>query len=101
MAARRFLIRGVVQGVGFRHATRREARRLGLSGWVRNRADGSVEAVAVGDERQLDALQRWVWRGPPTASVATVETTLLSEEALADLPPIVGDDFRQAETAWL
>jgi hypothetical protein len=49
----------------------------------------------------LDALQRWVWRGPPTAIVATVETTLLSEAALADLQPIVDDDFRQAETAWV
>ena len=101
MAARRFLIRGVVQGVGFRHATHREARRLGLSGWVRNRADGSVEAVAVGTERQLDALQRWVQRGPPAAIVDTVEATPLSDDALADLQPIVGDDFRQAETAWV
>lgn len=100
MAARRFLIRGVVQGVGFRHATRREARRLGLLGWVRNRADGSVEAVAVGDERQLDALLRWVQRGPPAANVETVDATALSDEALAGLQPMVGEDFSQAETAW-
>ena len=100
MAARRFLIRGVVQGVGFRYATRREARRLGLLGWVRNRADGSVEAVAVGDERQLDALLRWVQRGPPAANVETVDATALSDEALAGLQPMVGEDFSQAETAW-
>ena len=100
MAARRFLIRGVVQGVGFRHATRREARRLGLRGWVRNRAEGTVEAVAVGDERQLDALQRWAWRGPTAAIVDTVETFHLSDDALAGLQPTVGEDFRQVETAW-
>lgn len=100
MAARRFLIRGVVQGVGFRHATRREARRLGLLGWVRNRADGSVEAVAAGDERRLDALLRWVQRGPPAAIVESVEATTLSDDALAGLQPTVGEDFRQVETAW-
>jgi acylphosphatase len=100
MAARRFLIRGVVQGVGFRHATRREARRLGLRGWVRNRAEGTVEAVAVGDEHQLDAFQRWAWRGPTTAIVDTVETFPLSDAALAGLQPTVDDDFRQVETAW-
>lgn len=100
MAARRFLIHGVVQGVGFRHATCREARRLGLRGWVRNRADGTVEAVAVGDDLRLDALQRWVQRGPPAASVDTVETTPLADQALASLQPTVGDDFRQVDTAW-
>ena len=100
MAARRFLIRGVVQGVGFRHSTCREARRLGLLGWVRNRADGSVEAVAVGDERQLDALLRWVRRGPPAAIVETAEATVLSDDALAGLQPTVRGDFRQVETAW-
>ena len=100
MAACRFLIRGVVQGVGFRYATSREARRLGLRGWVRNSADGSVEAVAVGDERQLVALQRWAERGPPAAKVETVELESLPEEAVAALRPMVGDDFRQVETAW-
>ncbi|MGZ8255168.1 MAG: acylphosphatase [Burkholderiaceae bacterium] len=100
MAARRFVIRGVVQGVGFRHATRREARRLGLIGWVRNRADGSVEAVAVGDERQLDGLQRWVHRGPTAAIVDTVEITPLSDDSLAGLQPIVDGAFRQVDTAW-
>jgi acylphosphatase len=100
MPARRFLIRGVVQGVGFRHATRREARRLGLHGWVRNRADGTVEAVAIGDEGRLDALQRWAQRGPPAAKVVAVEATRLPDEALASLQPMVDDDFRQVETAW-
>ena len=100
MAARRFLVRGVVQGVGFRHATCREARRLGLLGWVRNRADGTVETVAVGDELRLDALQRWVQRGPPAASVEAVEVTPLSDQALASVQPAVGEEFRQVDTAW-
>jgi acylphosphatase len=100
MAARRLLVRGVVQGVGFRHATTREARRLGLHGWVRNRGDGTVEAVAVGDERQLDALERWAQRGPAAARVMAVEATRVPDEALARLQPAVDDDFRQVETAW-
>jgi acylphosphatase len=100
MAAWRLLIRGVVQGVGFRHATSREARRLGLRGWVRNRVDGSVEAVAVGDERQLAALLRWAERGPPAARVEAVETVPLTAEAAAAVRPTVGDDFRQVETFW-
>jgi acylphosphatase len=100
MPARRFLIRGVVQGVGFRHAMRREAHRLGLRGWVRNRADGTVEAVAIGADHELDALQRWAHRGPPAALVDTVDVTHLTAEALVDLQPMVDDGFRQVETVW-
>ena len=100
MPARRYLIRGVVQGVGFRHAMRREAQRLGLRGWVRNRAEGTVEAVAVGTDGGLDALQRWAQRGPTAAHVESVEMTRLSDEALAELQPAVDEGFRQVETAW-
>lgn len=100
MAARRFVIQGIVQGVGFRHATRREAQRLGLRGWVRNRADGTVEAVAVGTDRQLDAFERWLNRGPPASHVEAVQAMHLPAEALAELQPVVADDFRQVETAW-
>jgi acylphosphatase len=100
MAARRLVIRGIVQGVGFRHATRGEARRLGLRGWVRNCADGSVEAVALGDEAQLDALERWARRGPPAARVDSVVVTPLADNAVAGLRPPVGDGFTQVETAW-
>lgn len=100
MAARRFVIRGIVQGVGFRHALRREAQRLALAGWVRNRADGSVEAVASGDAQALDALQRWAHRGPPAARVEAVEASALSAEAVAQLQPAVDQGFRQVETAW-
>ena len=100
MPARRYLVSGLVQGVGFRHAMRREAQRLGLHGWVRNRADGTVEAVAVGADGWLDALQRWAHHGPPAAQVDTVEVTALSSEALAEVQPMVDDGFRQVETAW-
>jgi acylphosphatase len=66
----RLLITGRVQGVGFRFALRREAERLGLRGWVRNRSDGSVEALAHGSPDALDALAQWARRGPPAARVA-------------------------------
>ena len=72
MAAARFLVRGRVQGVRFRAATRDEALRLGLSGHARNLADGSVEVLAAGEDASLAALQRWLQRGPPLARVDEV-----------------------------
>jgi acylphosphatase len=63
---------GMVQGVGYRHAMQAEARRLGLAGWVRNRRDGSVEALASGDEAAVRALTEWAGRGPPRARVERV-----------------------------
>ena len=78
MAALHFLITGRVQGVGFRYAMCIEARRLGLAGWVRNRADGSVEAVAVGDEAALRLLSQWTHRGPPASRVARVEVNAIT-----------------------
>ncbi|MGZ8201763.1 MAG: acylphosphatase [Burkholderiales bacterium] len=68
-------IRGRVQGVGFRHYMTREARRRGVAGWVRNRIDGSVEAVVQGGREAVDALIEWARRGPPSASVADVEVS--------------------------
>ena len=75
MAARRvhLLIRGRVQGVGFRWFVREEGRRLGVSGWVRNRGDGAVELEAVGEERALQTLERAVRSGPAGAVVEAVE----------------------------
>jgi acylphosphatase len=67
--ARRLRITGLVQGVGYRAAFLREAERLGLSGWVRNRLDGSVEALVAGDAAALDAIAAWARRGPAMARV--------------------------------
>jgi acylphosphatase len=62
-------VTGIVQGVGFRWFVRERARRLGLAGWVRNLADGSVEVVASGDAHQLDLLRGELRRGPNGARV--------------------------------
>ena len=59
----RLRIRGRVQGVFYRDSTRREAQRLGLRGWVRNRSDGSVEVVALGPLERIAALIDWCWLG--------------------------------------
>jgi acylphosphatase len=99
MPARRFVVRGVVQGVGFRHALRQEALRLGLAGWVRNRLDGSVEAVALGSDHALDALQRWSQRGPVGARVHVVEATALTADEADALNPPAGPGFSQVATA--
>ncbi len=66
-------IRGRVHGVGYRMYAQDEAGRLGLTGWVRNRYDGSVEAVAEGDESMLLEFEKWCHRGPPSAHVTSVE----------------------------
>ena len=69
---RRLSIQGRVQGVGFRWSLGAEARALGLKGWVRNRSDGSVEALIVGAPEVVEALTAWAHRGPPTARVERV-----------------------------
>lgn len=69
----RLLISGRVQGVGYRDALQREAERLGVTGWVRNRADGDVEALAQGGAQAVAALLEWARRGPPAARVARVD----------------------------
>lgn len=71
--AAEFRVLGRVQGVGFRFFTRREARRLGLRGWVRNCSDGSVEALAVGTTDQLEAFQGVLLRGPGPSRVTDVQ----------------------------
>ncbi|PPU77453.1 MULTISPECIES: acylphosphatase [Xanthomonas] len=75
MQSARFVVSGVVQGVWYRASTREQALALGLRGHARNRADGSVEVIAAGNPAALDTLERWLWQGPPTASVVTVVRT--------------------------
>lgn len=69
----RLVIHGRVQGVYFRDSMRREAQRLGISGWVRNRSDGAVEAAVQGEPAAMDAIVRWARRGPERAQVERVE----------------------------
>jgi acylphosphatase len=76
---RRYVVKGRVQGVGFRWYVEREARTLGLSGWVRNRADGTVEVLAAGSNQQLNSLYDRLKQGPRAARVDDVEV----EEAAA------------------
>jgi acylphosphatase len=82
-ACRRYLIRGRVQGVGFRYFVQKEAVRLGIRGWVRNLDDGRVEALAEGSLAQLAELEGSLHRGPRWAEVRGVDT----EEAPAGAPP--------------
>jgi acylphosphatase len=75
---RRVVVRGFVQGVGYRYSTAAAAQVRGVAGWVRNTPDGSVEAVFEGDVDAVDGMVRWCERGPRGAEVTTVE---VSEEA--------------------
>ncbi|MBI3897804.1 MAG: acylphosphatase [Gammaproteobacteria bacterium] len=82
---RHYYVSGRVQGVYYRASACDEARRLGLTGWVRNLDDGRVEALACGDASTLAEFERWLWKGP---SAARVEQVAISEAA-----PILFDDF--------
>lgn len=80
MTARRIFVTGRVHGVGFRDWLVAEARRLGADGWVRNRRDGSVEALIDGEEAAVEELLRACRRGPPLAVIEAIT------EQLADPP---------------
>ena len=73
LLARKYLVSGRVQGVGFRYFSERSAKSLGVCGYVRNLASGEVEVYAVGDERQLLELKNRLARGPHGARVMRVE----------------------------
>ncbi len=82
---RRIIVRGRVQGVGFRYSTVHEARRLGLRGWARNAPDGSVEILVEGSPAAVEQLTDWCRHGPPSARVASVHLTEEPQgEALGD-----------------
>lgn len=84
MSAKRIRIRGRVQGVGFRYWMADQATRLGVSGWVRNRHDGTVEALVAGDTACVEELVRACRRGPRLAHVEEID------EELAEAPEEYG-----------
>ena len=92
MQTRRYIVRGRVQGVGFRWFVDHEARQLGLNGWVRNNLDGAVEVLAMGSDQQLEALRKKLEKGPRAARVDEVE------EIQAE--PIAGLNTFRIEGAW-
>ena len=73
LVARLLRIHGRVQGVYYRASAQEEALRLGLSGWVRNRSDGSVEALVAGCDADVECFIRWAWQGPAAARVVDIE----------------------------
>lgn len=77
----RFVVSGQVQGVGFRWSAVSQAQRLGLGGWIANRADGAVEGVAGGADERLEAFRAWLQQGPRGAQVERVEWTQVAEQA--------------------
>jgi len=79
--ARRFVVSGHVQGVGFRYFTQDIARREGLTGLVRNLHDGRVEVVAEGEESAVDRLEAALWQGPSRSRVERVDVDALAPTA--------------------
>lgn len=75
MRAIHCFVRGEVQGVGYRYSAAREARALGVVGWVRNLEDGSVEVWAEGWEEDLKVFEDWLWKGPSSAVVRGVDAS--------------------------
>lgn len=92
LSTRSLIIRGRVQGVGFRWSLCEQALALGLAGWVRNRRDGSVEALVRGPEATVRDLIDWAHHGPPAAHVVSVD-----ESAGDEREPLAG--FEQLPTA--
>jgi acylphosphatase len=89
---RRFIVRGRVQGVGFRWFVEREAHLLGIAGWVRNNPDSSVEVLAMGTRDQLSGLRSRLREGPRAARVDDVEEL--------EAKPVAGCTTFRIEGAW-
>jgi acylphosphatase len=83
-SAARLVVKGRVQGVGYRWWTVKAATELGLSGWVRNCRDGSVEILAIGDDDSIGQLARACWKGPPQAQVRSVDTHPAADDGSSD-----------------
>jgi len=77
---RHLIVRGRVQGVGFREYLRREAKGLNVTGWVRNRRDGTVEAMLYGSPEDVAKILDWARHGPPSARVTSIEVKEASGE---------------------
>jgi acylphosphatase len=92
MLARRYLVRGRVQGVGFRWFVEREAHLLGIAGWVRNNSNGGVEVLAQGTREQLSGLRSRLGQGPRAARVDDVEES--------EARPVTGLISFRIEGAW-
>ena len=90
--ARRYVVRGRVQGVGFRFFVEREAHMLGVAGWVRNNYDGTVEVLAMGTREQLMGLRSRLREGPRAARVDAVDES--------DAKPVPGLTAFRIEGAW-
>lgn len=90
MQVRRLVITGTVQGVGFRYAMAAQARLLGITGWVRNRRNGSVEAMIAGDAGQVAEMLAWSRTGPTGAAVddVLVETATGEFSSFEMLPTV-------------
>ena len=81
MIARRLVVRGRVQGVGFRYALADAAQEAAVAGWVRNRRDGSVEALVQGEAAAVERVIAWCRRGPPAARVTGVDVEATAPDA--------------------
>ena len=92
LQCRRYVVRGRVQGVGFRFFVEREAHMLGIAGWVRNNFDGTVEVLAMGSREQLMGLRGRLREGPRAARVDAVDE--------AEAKPIPGLTAFRIEGAW-
>jgi acylphosphatase len=90
--ARHVVVRGLVQGVGYRDGAVQAAARFGMTGWVRNRRDGSVEAFVQGAPESVDRFVAWCRRGPPASRV----TDVVVDDAPADLA-CTGFEWRSSE----
>jgi acylphosphatase len=84
MVTRQIRVSGRVQGIGYRDALCREAEQRGVTGWVRNRSDGSVEALLQGAEEAVSALIAWARKGPPAAHVKELNTESPAREFARD-----------------